>query len=145
MTRFWQNFSHYALTAQRHQAGHIGPSCHARVWGHCRRFHHPFTRAFFVRIFRQSQNVTRKSRWNDIHTKNSYVKMLMKLIPIGIECKVEKLIAPKKWHNFFCPLRARSKAYSAVHWDLIVNTVTKTPIVIHKFYGYRDPGTPSCS
>ncbi len=46
-------------------------------------FHQHFTRAFFVRIFCQSQNVTRKSCRNAICTKNSYVKMLMKLT-IGV-------------------------------------------------------------
>ncbi len=35
------------------------------------RFHQRFTPAFFVRIFSQSQNVTRKSRQNDVHSKNS--------------------------------------------------------------------------
>jgi len=46
-----------------------------------RQFHQRLTREFFVRIFRQSQNVTRKSCQNDVHTKNTYVKMLMKLTP----------------------------------------------------------------
>jgi len=37
--------------------------------------------AFFVQIFHQSQNVTRKSCQNDVRTKNLYVKMLMKMTP----------------------------------------------------------------
>ncbi len=49
---------------------------------HWCRFHQHFLRAFFVRIFRQSQNVTRKSCQNDVRTKNSYVKTLMKLTPV---------------------------------------------------------------
>jgi len=46
-------------------------------------FHQHFTRAFFVQIFCQSQNVTRKSCQNDVRTKNLYVKMLMKLTTEG--------------------------------------------------------------
>jgi len=46
-----------------------------------RQFHQHFMRAFFVQIFRQSQNVTRKSCQNDVRTKNSYLKTLMKLTP----------------------------------------------------------------
>ncbi len=42
-------------------------------------FHQHFTRAFFIRIFCLSQNVTRKSCQNNVRTKNSYVKTLMKL------------------------------------------------------------------
>ncbi len=48
----------------------------------CHQFHQRFTRTFFVRIFCQSQNVTKKSCRNDVHTKNSYVKTLMKLTPV---------------------------------------------------------------
>ncbi len=47
----------------------------------CRQFHQHFSHAFFVRIFCRSQNVTRKSCQNNVRTKNSYVKMLMKLTP----------------------------------------------------------------
>jgi hypothetical protein len=43
------------------------------------RFHHRLTRAFFVQIFRQSHNVTRKGCRNDVCAKNLYVKTLMKL------------------------------------------------------------------
>ncbi len=49
--------------------------------GSCGQFHQRFSRAFFVRIFCQSQNVTRKSCGNNIRTNNSYVKTLMKLTP----------------------------------------------------------------
>ncbi len=45
-------------------------------------FHQDFMSAFFVQKFIQSQNVSRKSCRNDIHTKNSYVKTLMKLTPV---------------------------------------------------------------
>jgi len=37
-------------------------------------FHQRYTRTFFVQIFWQSQNVTRKSCQNNIRTKNLYVK-----------------------------------------------------------------------
>ncbi len=47
----------------------------------CHQFHQHYTRAFFVRIFRQSQNVTRKSCRNNVRTNFSYVKTLMKLTP----------------------------------------------------------------
>jgi hypothetical protein len=47
----------------------------------CHWFHHNFTRTFFVQIFCQSQNLIRKSCWNDLRTKNLYVKTLMKLTP----------------------------------------------------------------
>ena len=46
-------------------------------------FHQDFTRAFFVWKFIQSQNVFRKSCRNGVCTKNSYVKMLMKLTAGG--------------------------------------------------------------
>jgi len=45
----------------------------------CCQFHQRFTCAFFVRIFCQSQNVTRKSYQNEVRTNNSYVKTLLKL------------------------------------------------------------------
>jgi len=45
----------------------------------CGQFHQRFTCTFFIRIFCQSQNITRKSCRNYIHTKNAYIKMLMKL------------------------------------------------------------------
>jgi hypothetical protein len=44
-------------------------------------FHQRFSSTFFIPIFCQSQNVTRKSCRNDICTKNFYVKTLMKLTP----------------------------------------------------------------
>ncbi len=47
----------------------------------CHQFHQHYMRAFFVRKFVQSQNVSRKSCRNNVHTKNSYVKKLMKLTP----------------------------------------------------------------
>ncbi len=40
----------------------------------CSQFHQQFMREFFVQIFCQSQNVTRKSCQNDVRTKNLYVK-----------------------------------------------------------------------
>ncbi len=43
------------------------------------RFHQRFTCAFFVRLFCQSQNVTRKRCQNNVYTKKLYLKMLMKL------------------------------------------------------------------
>jgi len=52
----------------------FGPIC-------SRQFHQRFTRAFFVWIFCQSQNLTRKSCRNDIRTKNLYIKTLIKLTP----------------------------------------------------------------
>jgi hypothetical protein len=67
------------------------------IWQLSRQFHQHYTRAFFVRIFRQSQNVTRKSCRNDIRTKNSYVKTLMKL---SQACKIQKSFKVKKcWSN----------------------------------------------
>ncbi len=48
----------------------------------CFQFHQHFTRAFFIQIFCQSQNVTRKSCQNNVCTKNSYKKTLMKLTPV---------------------------------------------------------------
>ncbi len=41
---------------------------------HCSQFHQHYTRTFFVQIFWQSQNVTRKSCRSNIRTKNSLVK-----------------------------------------------------------------------
>ncbi len=41
----------------------------------CGQFHQRFLRAFFVQIFYQSQNITRKSCWNNVGTKNLYVKI----------------------------------------------------------------------
>jgi len=38
-----------------------------------------YVRIFRTKFWRQSQNVTRKSCWNDVRTKNLYVTMLMKL------------------------------------------------------------------
>jgi len=38
-----------------------------------------YAHIFRTNFWRQSRNVTRKSCWNDVRTKNSYVKMLMKL------------------------------------------------------------------
>ncbi len=69
------------------------------TWG---QFHQHFSRAFFVRIFCQSQNVTRKSCRNEVRTKNSYVKTLMKLTPVCVHlavvllclCDVLGLIVP---------------------------------------------------
>jgi len=48
----------------------------------CSQFHQRFTRTFFVRIFCQSQNVTRKSCRNNVRTKNLYVKLLVKSTPV---------------------------------------------------------------
>jgi len=47
-------------------------------------FHQNYARAFFVWIFRQSQNATRKSCQNDLRTKKFVRKMLMKLTPVQI-------------------------------------------------------------
>ncbi len=40
----------------------------------CSQFHQHYTRAFFVRIFSQSQIITRKSCQSNVRTKNLYVK-----------------------------------------------------------------------
>ncbi len=47
----------------------------------CRRFHQHFMHAFFVRIFLQSQNVTRKSFQKRLSYKKIAQKTLMKLTP----------------------------------------------------------------
>ncbi len=51
----------------------------------CGQFHLCFLRAFFVQIYCQSQNVPRKSCRNNVRTKNSYIKTLMKLTPSRVQ------------------------------------------------------------
>ncbi len=52
-----------------------------KICNSCHQFHQLFIRTFFVQIFCNSQNVTRKSSQNNVSAKNSYAKMLMKLTP----------------------------------------------------------------
>ncbi len=72
------NYSYNWCSRNNNNAFLIKLSSVHNTWS---QFHKHFTYEFFVRISPQSQNVTRKSCWNDVRTKNSSVKTLMKLTP----------------------------------------------------------------
>jgi len=65
---FLQSVSQDTLCTMIRQGWHMLPAF-------CQ-FHQHFTCTYFVRIFCQSQNVTRKSCQNEVCTKNLYIKTL---------------------------------------------------------------------
>jgi len=67
-----QKWPSYFMTVKRID---LRKACLNRSVSHSNsQFHQHYTRTFLVQIFRQSQNVTRKSCGNDVRMKNSDVK-----------------------------------------------------------------------
>jgi len=101
----------------------------------CRQFHQHFSRAFFVRIFCQSQNVTRKSCRNDIRMKNSYVKMLIELTPVLTQIHIFSHYSFKLNHKIEGSFGSGKNIIKQICFNYIVSIVRTQNYVIFCFKG----------
>ncbi len=107
-------------------------------------FHQHYPHTFFIQIFCQSQNITRKSCPNDVRMKNLYVKlMLMKLTP-------EEVLSRKifRWHfSLASPISVDrtsscqpSSSFDCPKWGLLQQipiNIKKTEVRSLKYYFLR--------